>query len=147
MVCVRTWVQQLAHNLWTSNCVTRGVTCGPCVLSLHVLSGTILHNKMHRRVIYSGARSWRYRMSCHRVICGALLQMCPHTTRCPPRRSALDMCHTARIFRLEHNMCKKKHFHDAKSWPLCCISQAPAPSTIALLLCRWLRRTHEVLNF
>jgi len=37
-------------------------------------------------------------------------------------------------------------FHDAKSWPLCCISPAPAPSAIALLHRKWLTKTHEVLN-
>jgi hypothetical protein len=41
----------------------------------------------------------------------------------------------------------KEHFHDAKSWPLCCISPAPAPSATALLHRKWLKRTHEVLNF
>jgi len=41
----------------------------------------------------------------------------------------------------------KKHFHDAKSWPLCYISPAPAPSAIALLHREWLKRTHKVLNF
>jgi len=41
----------------------------------------------------------------------------------------------------------EKYSHDAKSWPLCCISPAPAPSAIALLLCKWLKRTHEVLIF
>jgi len=41
----------------------------------------------------------------------------------------------------------EKHFHDAKSCPLCYISPAPAPSTIALLHRQWLKRTHEVLNF
>jgi len=40
----------------------------------------------------------------------------------------------------------EKHFHDTASWPLCCISPAPAPSAIALLHCKWLKRTHEVLN-
>ena len=40
----------------------------------------------------------------------------------------------------------EKHFHDAKSWPLCCISPAPAPSAIALLHRKWLKRTHKVLN-
>ena len=39
----------------------------------------------------------------------------------------------------------EKHFHNAKSWPLCCIS--PAPALIALLHREWLKRTHEVLNF
>jgi len=38
---------------------------------------------------------------------GALLQICSLPTRCPPRRGALDMCSTARIFRLEHNLCMK----------------------------------------
>jgi len=32
-----------------------------------------------------------------------------------------------------------KHFHDAKSWPLCCISPSSAPSAIALLHRKWLR--------
>ena len=47
----------------------------------------------------------------------------------------------------------EKHFHDANSWPLCCISPAPAPSAIAFLheFCffqdKWLKRTHEALNF
>jgi len=41
----------------------------------------------------------------------------------------------------------KKHFHNAKSWPLCCISPAPAPSAITLLHRKWLKGTHEVLNF
>jgi len=40
----------------------------------------------------------------------------------------------------------EKHFHDAKSWPLCCISPAPAPSAIAILHRKWLKKTHEVLN-
>jgi len=42
---------------------------------------------------------------------------------------------------------EKPHFHHAKSWPLCCISSAPAPSTIALLHRKWLKRTHVVSNF
>jgi len=41
----------------------------------------------------------------------------------------------------------EKYFHDAKSWPLCCISPAPATVAIALLHCKWLKKTHEVLNF
>ena len=43
----------------------------------------------------------------------------------------------------------EKYFCDAKSWPLCCINlnPAPAPSAIALLHRKWLKRTHEVLNF
>jgi hypothetical protein len=66
-----------------------------------------LHHKIHRLIIHSGASSWRYRTSCHRVICGpgALLQICSLPTWCPPRRGALDMCVTARIFRLEHDTC------------------------------------------
>jgi len=38
-----------------------------------------------------------------------------------------------------------KTLHDAKSWPLCCIS--PEPASSALLHSEWLKRTHEVLNF
>jgi len=45
------------------------------------------------------------RRSCHRVICGALLQIYSLPTRCPPQRGALDMCGTARISRLEHIIC------------------------------------------
>jgi len=41
----------------------------------------------------------------------------------------------------------EKHFHDTQPWPLCCISPAPVPSAIALLHHKWLKRTHEVLNF
>jgi hypothetical protein len=41
----------------------------------------------------------------------------------------------------------EKHFHDTQPWPLCCISLAPVPSAIALLHHKWLKRTHEVLNF
>jgi hypothetical protein len=41
----------------------------------------------------------------------------------------------------------EKHFHDTQPWPLCCISPAPMPSAIALLHHKWLKRTHEVLNF
>ena len=96
-------------------------------LWLHVLVGTILHHKMHRVVIYSIANSWIYRTSCHRVMCGVLLQICSLPTRC--------------------QYMYKKHFHDAKSWPLCSISPAPAPSAIALLHRKWLKRTLEVLNF
>jgi len=74
---------------------------------LHVLAGTMLHHKMHRLVIYDSANSWQYCMSYHRIICGALLQICPLPlllpTRCPPRRDALDMRVTARITCLEHN--------------------------------------------
>jgi len=47
--------------------------------------------------------------------------------------------------RVQHTYVK--HCHDAKSWPPCCISPAPAPSAIALLHRQWLKRTHEVLNF
>ena len=43
--------------------------------------------------------------SCHRLFCGALIQICSLPTRCPPRRGALDMCGTARISMLEHNTC------------------------------------------
>ena len=46
--------------------------------------------------------SWN---SKHHVICGALLQICSLPTRCPPRHGALDMCGTARISRLKHNIC------------------------------------------
>jgi len=42
---------------------------------------------------------------------------------------------------------EKPHSHHAKSWPLCCISSAPAPSTITLLHCKWLKRTHKISNF
>jgi len=35
----------------------------------------------------------------------------------------------------------KKHLHNAKSWPLCCISPASAPSVIALFL------SHSFLSF
>jgi len=75
--------------------------------------------------------SWRFRMSssCHRVICGALLQICSLPTSRPPRRGTRDMCGTTRMFHLEHNTYMKSD----KSWQLCCISPAPAPSTIALL--------------
>jgi len=45
--------------------------------------------------------------SCHRVVCGALLQICALPTRCPSRHGALHVCGTARIFRLEHNICMK----------------------------------------
>ena len=44
----------------------------------------------------------------------------------------------------------KKHFHDAKSWPLCCISPAPASSAIAPLHREWLKknpRSPELLKF
>jgi len=102
---------------------------------------------MHRLVIYNGANYWRYRTSCHHVICGALLQICSLPTTCPPRRVVLDMCGTARISgppRAQYMY--EKRFHDAKSWPFCCKSLAPAPSAIALLHCKWLKRTHEVLN-
>jgi len=40
----------------------------------------------------------------------------------------------------------EKHFHNAKSWPLCGISPGPAPSTITFHR-KCLKRTHEVLNF
>jgi len=39
-----------------------------------------------------------------------------------------------------------KHFCKAKSWPVCCISRAPAPSTITLLHGKWLKRTHKLLR-
>jgi len=74
---------------------------------LRVMKKQILQNKTQMSVIYSGANSWWYRTSCHRVICGALIQICSFPTSCPPRRGALDMCGTARIFRLEHNICMK----------------------------------------
>jgi len=38
---------------------------------------------------------------------GALLRICSLPARWPPRRGALDMCGTARIFCLEHNICIK----------------------------------------
>ena len=41
----------------------------------------------------------------------------------------------------------EKHFYYAKSRLLCCISPAPAPSTIALPHRKWLKRNHEVLKF
>jgi len=88
------------------------------------------------------------RPSCYRVICGALLQIWSLPTTCPPRRGALGMCGTARISgppRAQYMY--EKRFHDAKSWPFCCISPAPAPSTIALLHRKWLKRSHKVLNF
>jgi len=54
-----------------------------------------------------GRCKWRYSTSYYRVICGTLLQILSLTTRYPPRRGALDVCGTARIFRLEYNMCMK----------------------------------------
>jgi len=41
-------------------------------LWLYVLAEIILHHKMHRHVIYSGANSRRDCTSCRRVVCGAL---------------------------------------------------------------------------
>jgi len=44
----------------------------------------------------------------------------------------------------------EKHFNDAESWPLCCISPAPAPSAIALPHREWLKknkRSLELLKF
>ena len=41
----------------------------------------------------------------------------------------------------------EKHFHDTKSWPLCCISPGPALSATALLHRKRLKRTHGDLNF
>ena len=41
----------------------------------------------------------------------------------------------------------EKHFRDAKSWLLCCISPAPAPFTMARFHCKWLKRAHEVLKY
>ena len=41
------------------------------------------------------------------VLSGVLLRICSLPVRRPPRRGALDMCGTARIFRLEHNICIK----------------------------------------
>jgi len=40
----------------------------------------------------------------------------------------------------------EKHFHDSKSWLLCCISPAPAPSTIALLHREWFKKTTKSWN-
>jgi len=113
-------------------CVTRGGDLWTMRLWLHVLAGTILHHKMYTPIVHSIANSWRYRTSCCRVICGALLQICSLPTRCPPRR---DMCRYVRHsqdFPPRAQCMYEKHFHNAKSWPLCCISPAPAPSAIAL---------------
>jgi len=54
-----------------------------------------------------------------------------HSQDFPPR--ALHMC--------------ERRFHDAKSWPLCCKSPAPAPSAIAFLHRKCLKRTYKALNF
>jgi len=86
---------------------------------------------------------WWYCTSCHRVICSGLLRICSLPTRWPPWRSALDICGKASIFPPRAQYMYKKHFHDAESWPLCCISPAPAPFTITLFHCKWLKRTHE----
>jgi len=50
----------------------------------------------------------RYRPSCHGDIFGALLQISSLPTMCPLRCGALDMCSTARIFRLKHNICMQR---------------------------------------
>ena len=41
----------------------------------------------------------------------------------------------------------EKHFHHAKSWPLCCINPTPSWSVIAIPHRKWLKRKHEVLKF
>ena len=76
-------------------------------LRLHVLTGTILYHKIHRFLTYNSAISWRYGTSYHCVICGALLRNCSLPTQCLPQHGTLDMCGTARIFRLAHNICIK----------------------------------------
>jgi len=96
-----------------------------------------------------------YTNICH-FICNNILPSC--CLWCPPSNmftsnkvSSSTRC--ARCVRDSQDFLPRatymygKHFHDAKSWPLCCISPTPAPSTIALLHRQWLKRTHEVLNF
>ena len=61
-------------------------------------------------------------------------------------RCALYVPHSQDFLPRAQNVYEK-HFHDAKSWPLCCTGPAPTPFTIALLHRKWLKRTHEVLNF
>ena len=41
----------------------------------------------------------------------------------------------------------EKHFHDAKYWPLCCISPAPAPSAIALVHRKVVKKNPRSLDF
>jgi len=56
----------------------------------HVLTRTVLHHKMNRRMVQGGANSWWYGTSYHRVFGGALLQKCSLPTRCPPRRGLVQ---------------------------------------------------------
>ena len=41
----------------------------------------------------------------------------------------------------------EKHLHDAKSWPICCTSPAPAPSAIALLHRKVIKKNPQSLDF
>ena len=66
------------------------------------------------------------------------------------------MCSTAKISRLQHNICTKNSStmmmmiiiveEFPKSWPLCCISPSPVHSIIALLHRKCLKRTHKLVE-
>jgi len=80
---------------------------------------------------------------------GALLQIFSLPTKCPPQRGTGCVRHS-QDFPPRTQYMYKKHFHDAKSWPLCCISPAPASSAIAPLHREWLKknpRSPELLKF
>jgi len=76
----------------------------------------------------------------------ALIQIHSLSTKCPPGRSALDVCGTAKIFILEHNICMKSTCMMLNPGRSATYSQHLAPSAIALLHRKWSKRSHEVLT-
>ena len=87
MVILRFWYEVLPSSLPTLRCPPKTffppLPPPPC---RHVLTGTILHHKTQRRTIQGGAGSWRHRMSCHRIICDALLQICEEKRKSDPSK-------------------------------------------------------------
>jgi len=128
MVSVRTWGQQPAHNLSNSTCVTRGVTCGavvnPCSGGDHITP----------QDEYTCNLWWCKLLAISCVLASCYL-WCPPSNLFDSNKVTISMWWTRYVRHSQdfppraQYMCEK-HFHDAKSWPLCCISPAPVSSAI-----------------
>ena len=126
-------------------CDPRGDLWTMMRLWIHVLAGTCYTTRC------TGVR-FRAVRTAGDIVRLAIVLWCPPSS---PFTSDKMSSSTRRAWHVQHRQdfqpwaqyMYEKHFHDAKSWPLCCISPAPAPSDIALLHRKCLKRTHEVLNF
>ena len=118
--------------VWNTTWVTRGVTCGavvnPCSGGDHITQQDA-----------QTCNLWWCKMLATSCVLPSCCLWCPPSNLFASNKvSSSTRC--ARYVRHSQDFPPRaqymyeKHFHNAKSWPLCCISPAPAPSALVAVI-------------